>query len=362
MIRVGFDVGPLHGPMTGIGRAVDGIFRGLAEPNNDVDLVPFVLSFRASLQPGTIRLPYPAALALRAWSRFDRPRPDRHLTNVDLIHGTNYVVPPSRRPRLVSVYDCWALDNDMAVHPDVRSMMKVLRRAVNTGAHIHASSQATADALRRHFPDASVSVVHLGAPDIVEPSDGPIAGVPDGSRFVLTLGTIERRKNIPFLVDCMNTVMRQLTDVRLVVAGGASDDSENLQRAIDRTPVDVRSRVHVLGRVDDDVANKLLHRATAFAYPSLDEGFGFPLLEAMGARTPIVASSVGSIPEVAGDAAHLCAPNDHESWVSALTDVLQNDDKRNRMIIAGAKQRDRFDWSATSRNLANLYSSLLERA
>lgn len=361
MMRVGFDVGPLHGPMTGIGRAVDGIARGFDESNPLVQLVPYVLSFRATLRPGTVRLPYPAALALRAWSRLDAPRPDRHLANVDLIHGTNYVVPPSRRPRLVSVYDCWALDNESAVHPDVRLMMKALRRAVATGAHLHASSRATADALRRHFPAAPVSVVHLGSPGVVEPAGVPIDGLPMDSRFVLVLGTIERRKNVPFLVECMDVIMREFGDIRLVIAGGIGDDNENLRRTIERTPIGVRERIHVLGRVDGVVANDLLHRAAVFAYPSLDEGFGFPLLEAMGARTPIVASAAGSIPEVSGDAARLCPTNDHESWVSALTEVLQDDDVRNRMIDAGTRQRELFDWSSTSRGLTNLYSSLVER-
>ncbi|MFZ9428011.1 MAG: glycosyltransferase family 4 protein, partial [Ilumatobacteraceae bacterium] len=312
-------------------------------------------------RPGTVRLPYPAALALRAWSRLDAPRPDRHLANVDLIHGTNYVVPPSRRPRLVSVYDCWALDNESAVHPDVRLMMKALRRAVATGAHLHASSRATADALRRHFPAAPVSVVHLGSPGVVEPAGVPIDGLPMDSRFVLVLGTIERRKNVPFLVECMDVIMREFGDIRLVIAGGIGDDNENLRRTIERTPIGVRERIHVLGRVDGVVANDLLHRAAVFAYPSLDEGFGFPLLEAMGARTPIVASAAGSIPEVSGDAARLCPTNDHESWVSALTEVLQDDDVRNRMIDAGTRQRELFDWSSTSRGLTNLYSSLVER-
>ena len=361
MMRVGFDVGPLHGPMTGIGRAVDGIARGFDESNPLVHLVPYVLSFRAKLRPGTVRLPYPAALALRAWSHLDVPRPDRHLTNIDLIHGTNYVVPPSRRPRLVSVYDCWALDNESVVHPDVRSMMNVLRRAVATGAHIHASSHATADAVRRHFPGAPVSVVHLGSPDIVEPTGRSIDDVPTDSRFVLVLGTIESRKNVPFLVGCMDSVMRELGDVRLVIAGGFGDDIENLRRAIERTPIGVRERIHVLGRVDGVVANDLLHRASVFAYPSLDEGFGFPLLEAMGARTPIVASAAGSIPEVAGDAARLCPTSDRDSWVSALTEVLQNHDIRSQMIATGTRQRERFDWSSTSRGLTDLYSSLVER-
>lgn len=362
MMRVGFDVGPLHGPMTGIGRAVSGVAAGIDDSGLPIELVPYVLSFRATLRPGTIRLPYPAALALRAWSHIDHPRPDRHLVNVDLIHGTNYVVPPSRRPRLVSVYDCWALENLELVHPNVRLMMDVLRRAVLSGTHVHASSKATADALRRIFPDVSVSVVHLGSPAIVPDSGTAIENVPTDARYVLALGTVERRKNIAFLIDCMESVMHERPEVHLVIAGAMGDDEQNVRRAIDRRTGTVRDRIHLLGRVNDRTANDLLHRASVFAYPSLDEGFGFPILEAMGARTPIVASTAGSIPEVAGDAARLCDVADRDAWISSLNELLENEDLRTRLVDAGSRRRRVFEWSDTARNLATLYSTLVERA
>ena len=107
-LRVGFDTGPLFGPKTGVGLAVEAMHAALAA-RDDLELVDYVLSFRARPEPPTRRLPLPAALAHRLWARGGRPQADRWLHDVQVVHGTNYVVPPSRLPRLVSVYDCWFL-------------------------------------------------------------------------------------------------------------------------------------------------------------------------------------------------------------------------------------------------------------
>lgn len=361
MMRVAFDTGPLHGPLTGVGRAVEAM-----ASHSTVDLVPYVLSFRASLRPDTVRLPYPAALALRSWGHFDLPRPDRHLGDVDVIHGTNYVVPPSRRPRLVTVYDCWALDHPDAVHRDIGLMMNALRRAIDTGAHVHASSHATATRLRAHFPSATVTVVHLGAPALAPPiagTDGaPPSGVPDDGRVILSIGTAERRKNLPFLVSLMDDLVGVAPSIRLVIVGGEGDDTAAVRAAVDRLGSNARDRVHLLGRVDDAMVGRLYHRASAVAYPSLDEGFGFPVLEAMSMGVPVVASDVGSVPEVAGAAASLCPVSDRAAWIEALVAATTDDERRTRMIDDGALRVADFDWSRTARELESLYRNLANGA
>jgi glycosyltransferase involved in cell wall biosynthesis len=357
MMRVAFDTGPLHGPITGVGRAVEAM-----ATHATVDLVPYVLSFRANLRPNTVRLPYPAALALRSWGRFDHPRPDRHLGDVALVHGTNYVVPPSRRPRLVTVYDCWALEHPDTVHHDIGLMMNALRRAIHTGAHVHASSHATAERLRTHFPDASITVIHLGAPAFVDARAGSIDGLPDDGPVILSIGTLERRKNLPFLVSLMNDVIGKVPAARLVIAGGDGDDAIAVRSAVENSSARVRERVHLLGRVNDEVVGRLYHRAKVIAYPSLDEGFGFPVLEAMSTDTPIVASNVGSIPEVAGNAALLCPTNDRVAWIESLVSALTDDDLRNRLIDNGRRQRAEFDWNRTARELEHLYRNLADGA
>jgi glycosyltransferase involved in cell wall biosynthesis len=120
----------------------------------------------------------------------------------------------------------------------------------------------------------------------------------------------------------------------------------------------VRHQVLLLGAVTDGRKQALLAGARALAYPSLDEGFGLPILEAMAAGTPVVASTAGSIPEVAGDAALLVAPDDVDGLASALASLLDDDAERRRLAEAGRHRASRFTWADTARGMADLYSSL----
>jgi glycosyltransferase involved in cell wall biosynthesis len=359
--RVAFDVGPLHGPRTGVGTATEGMLSALHALPDPPTVLPYLVSFRARPGDGVQRLPLPAALAMRAWSRADRPRADRWLRGAQVIHGTNYTVPPSRIPRLVSVYDCWFLRHPDQVHPDVARASRVLRRAVTTGAVVHASSQATGRAVQELLGPVRVEVVPLGAPG-PPPPPPPSAGSPlpelNGSPFVLALGTVERRKNLPRLVEAFGQVAAVVDDVCLVVAGGASDDQLALDEAIGRLPTSLLSRVLLTGRVDEPTKAWLLHHASVLAYPSLDEGFGFPLLEAMSVGLPVVAADVGSIPEVAGNAALLVDPRDVTGLAEALTTAMLDDDRRRQMIGSGHARVAAHDWADTARSLTALYDSL----
>ena len=200
-VRLAIDVGPLYGRRTGVGAAVAELVSALTE-HAGVELMPYLLSFRTTPEPPARRLPLPAAAAVRAWSRLDHPRVDHWLGAAEVVHGTNYVVPPSRRPALVSVYDCWFLANPGEASPDVRRAGEVLRRRVQRGATVHTSSHATAAAVRDLLGARDVEVVHLGALP-VDPSPehvpAPWLAALAGRPYVLALGTVERRKNLPVL-------------------------------------------------------------------------------------------------------------------------------------------------------------------
>src|SRR5680860_359364 len=130
------DIGPLYGHRTGVGVAVDG------------RLAPYLVSFRADHDPGHRKLPLPGIVASHIWSRTDRPTADRWLGPGDVLHGTNYVAPPTARATVISVYDCWFLANPKAAGPLVRRAGRTLRRRVAEGAWIHTSSAATAEQAR----------------------------------------------------------------------------------------------------------------------------------------------------------------------------------------------------------------------
>lgn len=360
-LTVALDVGPLLGPLTGIGAAVGQIATALRE-RGDIDLKPYACSFRGRLHPGMTRLPLPAALAQRMWARLSYPRLDHWLRPAQVLHGTNYTVAPSRLPRLVTVYDCWFLRNPQFARGDVSRAGRVLRRAVASGAMVHASSHATADAVRELLGTDRVEVVSLAALPHVAPNGAEPAPIAEliGVPFILALGTLERRKNLPRLVAAFADLADRHLDLRLVLAGSDGDDREAVNFAIDALQPSARSRVILTGRMDDGVKAWLLSRAKVLAYPSLDEGFGFPLLEAMQHRVPVVASTAGSIPEVAGDAAVLVPADDVAALAAGLEHALTDTAERARLIAAGIERVHFYSWSTTAEQLAALYHRLGE--
>ena len=363
MIKVAVDTGPLHGPMTGVGRAVEGLVYQLRRHVDEVELTEYVLSFRAKLHAQTRRLPFPAGITIKSWGQRDFPSADRHLPHVQILHGMNYVVPPTRLPRLVTVYDCWALLNPTQCSPVIHHSMNALRRSVQTGAVIHASSHATSLTLHELFPQARIEMIHLGAPPRrnVETSLQPTALTDVGTApFIVAVGTLEKRKNYCRLIEAFAVAKQEIPELQLVIAGSAGDDSSEIIQSLELLPKEIAQRIHVIGRVSDENIAWLYQHATAMAYPSLDEGFGFPLLEAMSEQLPIVGSTRGSIPEVAGSAALLVDPLDVDALAKAITKVVNDSDLRQQLQHAAVAQYSKFSWDKSAQQLINLYTDLVK--
>jgi glycosyltransferase involved in cell wall biosynthesis len=353
-ITVAIDVGPLHGHRTGVGLAVDHLATAL-RLRFDVALYPYLVSFRAPASESEHKLPIPAGLATRLWAHGDRPRADRWLRGADVVHGTNYVAPPSRLPTVVSVYDLWFLANPTGSTATVNRAGAVLRRAVKRGAFVHVSSQATAEAARELLGTDRVEVVHLGAiPRSTGALEDPDLGI-NGRPFLLAIGTFERRKSLPTLVAAFGHLADRLGDSVLVMAGAPGDDSARVTAAIDALPAELKSRVICPGPVSDNAKGWLLKRSSVLVYPSLDEGFGFPILEAQAAGTPIVARRAGSIPEIGGEGVELVDGDDPAAYATAIEHVVSSGIRRLTLLEAGLRNLTRFTWDRTAAEMETLY-------
>jgi glycosyltransferase involved in cell wall biosynthesis len=176
-------------------------------------------------------------------------------------------------------------------------------------------------------------------------------------RYVLALGTIEPRKDLPTLVAAFDAVAGGDRDLRLVVAGPDGWGQAAFDEAVGRAAH--RDRVVRLGWVDGADRAGLLAGATVFAYPSLYEGFGFPPLEAMSVGVPVVTTSAGALVEVLGDAARFAAPGDVDDLAQALLSVLTDLDVRHELATLGRARVDAYSWDRCADGLVELYRSVL---
>ena len=229
-----------------------------------------------------------------------------------------------------------------------RYKQAVLRRAVHAADHVVADSASTrADVLEHCDVDPDrVTVVHLGLDPRWQPVTSPDdladtrrrLGIPE--RFVLHVGAMEPRKNLPRLIEAYGRARHRGMDAGLVLAGPSGWLSEETQRAPARWGVE--NDVTFVGHVSFDDLRALYSQARALAYPALYEGFGLPVLEAMACGAPVVTSNVSSLPEVAGDAAVLVDPTDVDAIATGLERVTGDPTLRDELIEAGRRRIERF--------------------
>lgn len=363
-LHVAIDIGPLYGHRTGVGVAVDGIVDALGH-RSDIALDPYLVSYRSTPDPGHRRLPVPGIVASHVWSRSNRVGADRWLGDVDVVHGTNYVAPPTSKPTVVSVYDCWFLANPGSANALVRRAGANLRRRVVDGSWVHASSAATADQARHLLGTDRVRTIFLGGPVLVDESQERAPEhirAFDGRPFVVCVATEDRRKGLPLLVEAFEHLAGDHHHLHLVLVGAHGDDTPALDASISSAGTHTRDRVHRLGVVDNPVKQWLVRHATVLAYPSIDEGFGFPVLEAHALGTPVVATGVGSVTEIAGGAAELVTDRDPIAFAEALHRVIAGETSRLGLIEAGYRNVARFRWETTAERLAELYRDAVEAA
>ncbi len=225
-------------------------------------------------------------------------------------------------------------------------------------------SDATTARVRDLLDTDAVTTVLLGPPP-APTADGfwPVdVGIQPGQPFVLSLGTVERRKNVRSLVAAFERLAAEHPTVRLVIAGAPGNDQAAVDTAIERLAPTIADRIIQLGVVDEALKSQLLGHATALGYVSLDEGFGFPLLEAQQAGLPIVASTAGSIPEIAGAAALFSSPHDIDAIAANLHLAVTSDAVRSKLALQASRNLDRFSWATTASLLTNLYHDLVNGA
>lgn len=288
----------------------------------------------------------------------------------DLFHSPDFTLPPLRSARgIVTVHDLtFKHYPECAPRNLVRYLNRVVPLAVRRAHLILADSENTKDDLARllDVPPQKIRVVYAGVGPEFRPVDDASRLADVRARygltfpFLLSVGTLEPRKNYTRLLHAFarSGVYRAQPELRLVIVGRKGWLYQEIFETVQR--LRLADRVIFPGFIADADLPALYTQAVAFVYPSLYEGFGLPVLEAMACGTPVVCSMASSLPEVAGEAALLVDPLNVDDLAQALERAVTDAALRSELRERGLRQAARFTWEAAARQLLAAYREVVE--
>ncbi len=325
----------------------------------------FTIDFFADPVAGLRNIPhlaYPARAARPAkivWPNLVLPsRAGRD--KFDVVHATTHygTFMPCSYSNIITVTDVSPI-----IHPETHSRMQVayhrhilplvLKRA---DAILTISASSKKDIVSCYgIAEDKVHVIHLGVdrrfvPDAVGES-GFTHTLP--ARYILNIGTLEGRKNLPRLLEAFAIARSKGLDRKLLIGGARGWRLSNLAGIVEKYALE--KDVQFLGYVEDADLPLLYRRADYFVYPSLYEGFGMPILEAMACGVPVITSNCSSMPEVAGEAALLVDPLDVEALAAKMLELAADADLRASLRAMGIDRARQFSWENTARKTLAVY-------
>ena len=373
--KVILDAGPAVHQAAGLGRYATELAAELWRgESNRTDLVLFHNDHSGHRLPAVLedvpaaRIPmgqYRWRLSALASQAFRIPNLQRHLPPGDIYHATEHLLPRMARRTVLTVHDLifrhLPETHTLRNRAFLNTAMPMFTRRAD--AIIAVSEQTKRDVVATYgVPEARITVIPEG---IDQELFQPACTASDLSRdlrqrhgdYLLMVGTLEPRKNHAAAAHALSILNQRGRSLKLVVVGGSGWKFSPFNNLVE--DLNLSTRVHFAGRVPDAELPAYYSNARVLLQPSLYEGFGFPILEAMACATPVVSSNRSSLPELAGDYALLVDPTEPIAIANAVEHVLDRPRLRSEMIRGGRKRAATFTWAETARRTADLYLSLL---
>lgn len=288
---------------------------------------------------------------------------------LDILHCPDFIAPRYRPCRaVVTIHDLAFLRFPEILDRSARHYYNQVRTSTHYADAVIAVSQSTCNDIC-HFldlPPERITVVHEAA----APLFAPLGIAPGTSRiihqqritagtFLLFVSTLEPRKNLPMLLRALRLCCDRQPAVpyHLVIAGARGWHDRIIFETI--RDLHLYGQITLLGMVGPEVLHWLYNACLVYVNPSLYEGFGLPVLEALACGAPTIVSNTSSLPEVAGDAALLLPPEDVEAWAETIADLWHNADQRALLSRRGSKQAARFSWERAARETLAVYQRVV---
>jgi glycosyltransferase involved in cell wall biosynthesis len=375
-MRVCIDVSAAVHHRAGLGRYAQELTRALVAQGEHEYIAFYHQRGQAHLEPPIDTLSQlTTRLSVKPWrlttmlAHFSGSPQDRLFRGADVFHATEHLLPRLRRIRSVFTLHDLIFRFDPGSHLPLNriylnTMMPRFLRAADVVIAVSECSKR--DAVRLYStPAEKIHVIAEGVEARFSPAaDSQLEAIRQKhhlpKRFVLCVGTIEPRKNLPTLFEAMASRRERGLELwPLVIAGKPGWLYEPILRRI--AELNLQDWTHMTGFFPDEDLPALYSAATVLAMPSRYEGFGLPVLEAMACGTPVVCSDTSSLPEVAGDAALLVPPEDVQGWAEAISRLWADDALRAQMRERGLAQAARFTWENAARQTAEIYRHLADQ-
>lgn len=377
-MRIGFDLRPFLRHATGVGIYYKNLLFSLARIDMNNQYYLFSSSYKDRFQQE--ELPsfsqcefhdarYPVKLINFLWQRLEWPPLDKFFNvELDLTHSPIPLLLPTKGNKIVTVHDLFFMDFPAYVQGEARkNFAQKIENSLHRADGILVVSQFIKDQIVNRFSlnEDKIKVVYHGVdPDFFnKPSKVQTDIVKKKyalpSTFILFVGAIEPRKNLVKLIEALGLIREKSVDVSLVIAGKKGIDYQNLLKKIEE--LKLQPQVLFLDYLPEGDLKVLYHLASCLVFPSLCEGFGLPLVEAMASECPLVISRSPALPEIARDAALYFHPEDTEDMASQIITVLVDEDKRKILVEKGNLRVRDFSWTHTAEKTLEFYRSVLKK-
>jgi glycosyltransferase involved in cell wall biosynthesis len=370
-LRIGIDIRSLVFTRAGINRYTENLIRSLLEIDvaNEYALFSntkscYDWSSYSNAQEVIVRLPHFGRITEKIWEEILLPP---NLKRMDVFHSPRYMLPKKKPCKfVVTVHDlAFKKLPHIFVKRTVKYFSNLLEDSIQKADKIIAVSHNTKEDLLRLFNvrDDKVEVIYEGVNENYkvttdcETLEHARSKYSLPEKFILYVGTIEPRKNLVGLIKAFHKLKeKKAIEHRLVIAGGKGWLYNDVFEAVER--LGLTQDIIFTGYVEESELPTLYNLSDLFVYPTLYEGFGLPVLEAMACGVPVICSEVSSLPEVAGNAAIVVNPYDSDEIAEAIAHILENSSLKDTLIEKGIRRASMFTWQETARETLNLYQKL----
>lgn len=372
-MKIGLDISVLNVEKTGIGFYVDGLITKLLDSNKKNEFILFgVVSFKGfnllkkyqkypNVKFRIIKIPTNALRRfILYWQKIGWPKIEMLTKDIDIFHSFNWYLPPQKKGKVVATI----FDLTPIIYPEFHKEKTIqlerlrFKRVIKFADLVIAISEHTKKDFLKLSPNKRVEVIYPAVSKEFNPKKNSkdkkvLKKYNLKNGYILSVATLEPRKNVESLIKAY---LKSSLKHPLVLVGGEGWKNEKLLKLVKKFP----NRIKITGYILDNERPAFYRQALCLVYPSLYEGFGIPVLEAMSCGTPVITSNNSSLPEVGGDAVLYIDAKNIDQLAEKLEAVASSQTLRGDLKRKSIIQSEKFSWDRSIEKLLSVYSELLE--